>query len=298
MAGQPLPLKSLHSFEAAARHESASRAAAELGVTQSAVSHQIRNLENHLQLPLFHRQGGRLQLTAEGSKLYQDLSEAFALIARSLEDLHQQQGRGALGISLRPHFALKWLAPRLPDFWRRHPGFDLRFHHSNALDFTDPAIQIAIEWCHESKVPEGAQKLVAGDLTPACSPSLLAGRSGDPASLSPSLLEEAVLLHESNETAWRAWLALAGVGKLHPARNEFHEDTNVRQQLAIAGGGFALVCPTLVADDVAAGRLVLPFAPRLTSYAYYLVIPRSRREERRVRNFASWILNQAGEKAV
>jgi LysR family glycine cleavage system transcriptional activator len=295
MAGQPLPLKALHSFEAAARHESASRAAAELGVTQSAVSHQIRNLEDHLQLPLFHRQGGRLQLTAEGAKLYQDLSEAFSLMARSLEDLHQQQGRGALGITLRPHFALKWLAPRLPDFWRRYPGFDLRFHHSNAVDFTDPAIQIAIEWCHEDRLPEGAQLLVPGDLTPACGPSLLTEPPRDGSCLDPALLDGAVLLHGSDETAWRAWLTLVGCGDLKPVRNEFHEDTNVRQQLAIAGAGFALVCPQLVTDDIAAGRLILPFAARLTSYAYYLVIPRARREERRVRNFANWILAQAGE---
>ena len=278
------PLKSLQAFEAAARIGSFTLAAEELNVSQSAISHQIRNLEDFFGLQLFAREGASFTLTPEGARLYGGLSEAMTLIKRSVADLKSAQKGLPVGLSIRPHFAMKWLAPRLVEFWRHHPGFDLRFQHSDRpADFSDPALHVSIEWCHESAVSDHARLLLAGDLTPACHPDLRLGQPGD--------LTHHILLHESDETSWAEWLALAGVPGLSATRKEFYEDTNVRQQAAIEGEGVALVCPPLVADDLAARRLVLPFDLKLKSYAYYLVAPPDRLANPKVKRFVDWLLS-------
>ena len=281
------PLKSLQAFEAAARIGSFTQAARELNVTQSAISHQIRNLESFFGVPLFTRDGAGPVLTREGRQLFRGVTEAFALLEHSVADLKSAQIGIPVGLLVRPHFAMKWLAPRLVDFWRHHPGFDLRFQHSDQpADFSDASLHVSIEWCHRDSVSENARLLLGGDLTPACHPSL--GELSDPADLAGH-----TLLHERDETSWRAWLDLAGVPDLEPARKEFYEDTNVRQQAAIEGEGFALVCPTLVEDDLAAGRLTCPFDLRLETYGYYLVVPPDRLRVAHVRTFVDWILEQS-----
>ena len=147
------PLKSLQAFEAAARIGSFTQAAKELNVTQSAISHQIRNLEDYFGVQLFARDGASFTLTPEGEQLFRGMTKAMALIRRSVADLKSTQKGLPVGLSVRPHFAMKWLAPRLVEFWRHNPGFDLRFHHSDQpADFSDPSLHVSIEWCHESAV--------------------------------------------------------------------------------------------------------------------------------------------------
>ncbi|MEM7170693.1 MAG: LysR family transcriptional regulator [Pseudomonadota bacterium] len=284
------PLKALQSFEAVARTGSFTMAAEELGVTQSAVSHQVRHLEDFLGTKLLDRRGSGAVPNRAGGHLYQDLEQAMALIKKGVARVRNGEDAAPLGIWLRSHFASKWLAPRLSSFWQSHPGFDLRFHHSNApADFSDPSIHVSIEWCHEAAKPAGSAALLNGNLTPACSPKLLKGES---CPNDPALLTRHTLLHESDEGSWQDWLALTGASPLKPVRNEFYEDTNVRQQAAVEGAGFALICPELMGEEIQSGALVCPFPQHLTSYAYYLVIPREETATPRVAAFRQWILEQ------
>lgn len=200
-----LPFKSLLVFETVTRNGSFTRAAEELNVTQSAISHQIKNLEDYFSVKLLDRNGPSVALTQEGEILYTDLSQAMALLRRGVSNLKATTSVAPVGISIRPHFALKWLSPRLnhTDF-----GFDFRFYHSNdSADFNDADIQISIEWLHESEVPDGAKLLVNGRLTPGCHPDLL-NELADP--VDPQSLEKFVLLHETDATAWDEWFQLAG----------------------------------------------------------------------------------------
>ena len=284
------PLNGLRAFEAVARHESFTRAAQELAVSQSAVSHQIRNLEGFLRTRLFERSGLTLALTQEGQTLYAGLRQAFALIRQSVADVQAEVEASPLGISLKPHFALKWLAPRLARFWQVNPGLDLRFFHTNQpADFADPQVHVSIEWRHGEAAGPECILLVEGALTPACHPALLAG----PRALrTPADLGHHTLLHETDDKSWLEWLAKAGEPGLDPAHKQFYEDTNVRQQAAIEGQGVALVCPRLAADDLAAGRLACPFDIRLDSYSYYLVVPPNRLDVPNVRKFVNWLMRE------
>lgn len=284
------PLRALQTFEAVARIGGFTAAAEELNVTQSAVSHQIRNLERSLGVALIRRSGKGVLLTRQGERLFRDLTAAFDVIKRSIAEVNTAQSARPLGVLLRPHFASKWLAPRLSQFWLQNPGFDLRFFHSNdPADFTDPDIHVAIEWRHRDTLPAKAQCLIDGNLTPACRPSLIQDRE----TIVPADLTEHALLYERDERSWHEWLSLADVPDLRPRRREYYEDTNVRQQAAIEGEGWALVCPRLVVDDLEAGRLVCPFNIHLKTYSYYLVVPPDRRTLPKVRTFTDWISNEA-----
>ena len=288
-------LNALKTFESVARHLSFTRGAEELGVTQSAASHQIRKLEEELGISLFDRKGGNLSLTEAGEQLRRSVQEGLTVIARGLDMLRAQRVQRPFGLHVRPHFALKWLAPRLVRLWQTHPGLDLRLQHSNLpADFSDRSIDLAIEWCHHENLKPEATLLLEGDLTPACSPRLLAAGQ---TRLKPKDLSAFPLLHEADEESWQAWLAGAGVSDLSATRNHYYDDTNVRQEAALRGEGFALVCPALVAEEVAAGTLVCPFDFRLQSYSYYVVTPQHAVESSAQRRVKGWLLAEAGRGA-
>ncbi len=284
-------LNALRAFEAVARHRTFTRAAEELSVSQSAISHQIRNLERSLDVVLLHRTAQNASLTPEGEILFRNLSEAFALMTRAVADVRANAASASIGVSLRSHFAARWLAPRMASLWDRYPSLDIWFQHSNnAANFSDPQIHLSVEWCHESVAPEHGTLIKPGNLTPACSPGLIT--AGAPLQV-PTDLARHTLLHEAAEASWREWLECAGVPDLEPARKVYYEDTNVRHQATLEAQGFSLVCPSLVRDDLAANRLVCPFDIHLESYGYYLVVPPARRVNATVRKFANWVLAEA-----
>ncbi|MEM7294470.1 MAG: LysR family transcriptional regulator, partial [Pseudomonadota bacterium] len=168
------PLNGLRAFEAVARHLSITGAAQELHVTQSAVSHQVRNLERTLGVSLLNRFGPRLELTVEGRSLCEELSGGFAQIKRGVGKLMMARDANGIGVLVRPHFAMNWLSPRIPAFSKLHPDLNLHFYHANAAaDFNDPNIHASIEWRHRSTVNSDMVMLLAGELTPACQPGLL-----------------------------------------------------------------------------------------------------------------------------
>ena len=189
------------------------------------------------------------------------------------------------------YFAANCLAPRLPRFWQTPPGFDLQYFHTNDLaDFTDRKLHVAVQWLHLSEVGRAARLLVEGNLMPACNPALLQ----DPVAVqTPADLVHHSLLQSDDGSAWKEWLSKAGVPDLKPRYYEFYEDTNVRQKAAVEGEGFALVCPGLSAEDIAAGRLVCPFDIKLDTFSFYLVVPHSRLENTNVRKLVNWLIKES-----
>ena len=283
-------LKSLWAFEAVARNGSFTSAASEIGVTQPAISYQIDKLEQDLHAKLFIRGTHPPQLTPIGKILYSKLTDGFGLVRQSVEATRAEVRGIPLSVSMKPHFAFRWFAPRMERFHREQAGNEIHFIHSNApADFSKGDIHVSIEFLREDDAGEGSILLFNGDLTPACSPALMEGPN--PIRSARDLAYHN-LLHENAERTWPEWLEIAGVPDLEPVRKEFYDDTNVRQQAAIEGAGVALVCPRLVADDMDAGRLVCPFDLRLRSYAYFVLVAPEKRDLQMVRGFVNWLLSE------
>ncbi len=270
-----------------------SRAAKELSVSPSAVSHQIRGLEEELGVRLFRRDRRQLALTTPGQRLANAAGETLTRLCEAVEEIRDEVQATPLTVSLRPYFALKWLSPRLGRFWQCHPDVELKLHHTNhPANFAAQDIDLAIEWRPSTAVNSNAVKLVEGDLAPVCHPDLLAG---DPPLHKPRDLAHHVLLHEENDDRWADWLTLAGVEGLSPRQHVVIDDTNVRTQAAIDGQGVELGCPALIGDDLAAGRLAQPFETRLELFNYYLTAPPRARERVEVRAFRDWLIAEAGQ---
>lgn len=285
------PLNALRTFEAVARHMSFTAAAHDLNVTTSAVSHQIRSLEEFFGTLLIERNGQKLSLTIEGEILRENLSTAFDLLKKATSNVQALCKANPVGISMTPYFAAKWLAPRLSRFWQIHPGFDLRFYHTSDPESSiDRSVHVSIQWLKKRCAPEDGKLLVDGKLIPACSPDLLQ----NPVKLkAPSDLVHHSLLHGDDRAVWADWLTLADVPDLVPKYYEYYEDANVRHQAAIQGEGFAIVCPTLSADEIGEGRLVCPFDVTLDTFAYYIVVPRGRDQNANVRKLVNWMMTES-----
>ena len=260
------------------------------------MSHQIRGLEEELGVCLFRRSGRQLALTAPGRRLANAAGETLARLCEAVEEVRDEIQAAPLTVSLRPYFALKWLSPRLGRFWQRYPNVELKLHHTNhPANFGMQDIDLAIEWRPSSAVDAAAVKLVDGDLTPVCHPSLL---DGEHPLREPVDLSHHALLHEEKDDRWADWLASADVKGLAPRQHVVIDDTNVRTQAAIDGQGVELGCPALIGDDLAAGRLAQPFQTRLKLFNYYLIAPPRARERAEVRAFRDWLIAEAGQNAL
>jgi len=291
MARDLPPLNALRFFEAAARHLSFTRAAEELHVTQAAISHQMKALETHLGVRLFRRLPRRLLLTEEGQRLLPVVHDAFDRIAHTARRLAKEGESGPLIVMLRPYFAARWLSPRLSQFWERHPDIDLRLHHSidPVVDFERERVDMAVRWGRGEWPGVEVELLLPVRVTPVCSPKLLRG----PHPLRrPADLRHHTLLHEESYDLWAKWLAAAGVHDLE-ARGPIIDDTNVRTQAAIDGQGVTFGALSLLADDLATGRLVAPFPLTLDDLAYYIVYPPGALARPKVKVFRDWLLEEA-----
>jgi LysR family glycine cleavage system transcriptional activator len=292
MARRLPPLNALRAFEAGARHLSFTKAARELHVTQAAVSHQVKTLEEDLGVRLFRRFTRRLALTEEGRALQRVAGEALESLAEAAEALRAGASRQTLTVSLTPTFGSKWLARRLGRFWGERPDIDLRLHHSNQLvDFARDEVDVAVRWGRGAWPGLEAVYLMRAGLSPVCSPALLDG----PHPLrEPADLRHHTLLHERDYEEWTQWLTMAGVHDIDPRRGQVLDDPNVLHQATIHGQGLALASDAMVAEDVAAGRLVTPFDLDLESdCAYYVVAPRGSFERPVVKAFRDFLLDEA-----
>ncbi|HWI27167.1 MAG TPA: transcriptional regulator GcvA [Stellaceae bacterium] len=298
MNGLP-SLNGLRAFEAAARHLSFTRAAAELNVTQTAISHQIRRLEAQLGLRLFLRKHRTLALTREAQDYLPAVRAAFEDIRLATERL-LRPGRGHLLIvSTMASLAAKWLLPRLSAFQEAHPGIEVRISASSHLvDFRREEVDLAIRYGRGSWPGLDARWLMAEDIFPVCSPAVL--KSGKPLKR-PQDLAQHTLIHGSlTREDWQLWLTAAGLPTALATRPGLTFDLSLMAiQAAIDGLGVALGRTPFVEADIAAGRLVVPFDVKLPAEAgYYVVAPEEAAETPKIAVFRDWLIGVAARSPV
>ncbi|TCU66195.1 LysR family transcriptional regulator [Bradyrhizobium sp. R2.2-H] len=292
-------LNGLRAFEAAARHLSFTLAASELNVTQTAISHQIRRLEEELGIRLFIRQNRALALTPEARDYLPGVRAAFNDLRLATDRLLRKEDDKVLTVSTLASLAAKWLLPRLTDFQEQHPGIDVRITTSTSLiDFQRDNVDAAIRYGRGQWPGVRADWLMADELFPVCSPSLL---RGDKPLRRPEDLRNHPLLHTSNTNSddWRLWLTAAGL-PVDIARQPgiTFDMIFMTIQAAIDGIGVAMGRTSYVQDDIAKGRLVVPFKIALPADAgFYLVAPEGRREAPKLAAFRQWIVAATQNKA-
>lgn len=291
MSIQLPPLNALRAFEAAARHLSFTKAAEELFVTQAAVSHQVKALEQHLGMRLFRRLNRALLLTDEGQAYLPAVSRAFTLLREATHDLRLRDTTGPLTVSVLPSFAAGWLVPRMGRFRRQWPDIDLRIDASSeVVDFSRGDVDIAVRYGRGGYPGLHETRLMREDYFPVCSPTL---QRGDQALREPTDLRHHTLLHDDGHADWRTWLLAAGVTGVDAGRGLVLTDSSMLIQAAIAGQGVALARAVLAADALEDGRLVRPFRLNLpTEYAYYIVCPKDSAEQPKVVAFRTWLLDE------
>lgn len=296
MARRLPPLNAIRAFEAAARHLSFTKAAEELFVTQAAISHQIKGLEESLGVQLFRRFNRRLMLSDAGQAYLPPLSAAFDQIARATDRLCTAEETGSLKVSVLPSFAAKWLLPRLSCFRERHPDIDVLVSANNTLaDFGRDGVDIAIRYGWGNYPGLIVEHFMDDVVFPVCSPKLL--ETGPPLR-EPADLKHHTLLHDptnSDESKdWDSWLKIAGVTGVDSSRGPGFTDASMVLQAAIEGQGVALGRSALMGNDLDAGRLVQPFGPSVPSpYRYFVVFPPSGAERPKVTAFHDWLFEEA-----
>ncbi len=285
-------LNGLRAFEAAARHLSFTAAASELNVTQTAISHQIRRLEAELGIRLFVRQNRSLTLTPEAREYLPGIRAAFNDLRLATDRLLRKDGDRVLTVSTLASFAAKWLLPRLSSFQQANPEIDVRITSSTSLvDFRRDDVDAAIRYGRGHWVGLRADWLTADELFPVCSTALL---KGDKPLQCPKDLAHHTLLHTSGgyDDDWRLWLTAAGQpSDISKQRGLSFDLILMTVQAAIDGLGVALGRTTYVEDDIAKGRLVVPFKMALPADAgFYLVSPQARAESPKLSAFRQWLL--------
>ena len=289
-------LNALKAFEAAARHESFTKSAQELNVTQGAVSHQVKALEAELGLRLFNRERQRLVITDAGRTYLEVVRDAFDRLAVGTNRLLQMQKSGVLTVSTSPNFAAKWLVHRLGRFVEGQPDIDLRVSASlQHIDFAREDFDLAIRHGDGQWPGLHVTRLCAEELFAVCNPKFLRGRS---ALRSPADLRHHTLLHTTDRRGWIDWLEAAGAGGVDAARGPVFNQASMAIDAAVDGQGVALARSALAAWDLLAGRLVRPFAFSVkVSYAYWIVCPKSTADLPKIATFRAWLLAEAAEDA-
>ena len=290
----PLPsLTGLRAFEAAARHGSFTAAARELHVTQTAISHQIRRLEEQVGLPLFLRQGRSVVLSPAGRELLPATTAAFDALRSGVDRLRRRDGRRTLTVSTLPSLAATWLVPRLARFQAAEPGIEVRVTTSpHAVDFARDGVDVAIRFGRGAWPGTVAERMFTEELFPVCSPAL---PSPERPLADPDDLRRHTLLHVlPYQDDWRLWLTAAGVDGIDPNRGPTFDVAVHAMRAAADGMGLMVGRARLVADELAAGRLIAPFPMRLpVEAAYYLVYPKSAAAVPEVAAFRAWVLDVA-----
>jgi LysR family glycine cleavage system transcriptional activator len=286
------PLNALKAFEAAARHGSFTRAAAELFVTQGAVSHQVKALETELGIKLFNRERQRLVITEAGREYHAVVRDALDRITLGTDRLLQRQNTGVLTVSTSPDFAAKWLVHRLGNFAEAHPEIDLRvsatLHH---VDFAREEVDLAVRHGDGNWPGLEAVRLSSEQLFAVCSPKLLTGRRR----LSkPSDILKYPLIHMDSRADWAKWLQAAGLEDADVIHGPVLNRASMVIDAAINGQGIALARTTLSAWDLISGRLVRPFPETLRlSKTYWIICPKATSALPKIATFRDWLLAEA-----
>ncbi|MGJ5080722.1 transcriptional regulator GcvA [Bradyrhizobium sp. HKCCYLS3013] len=293
-------LNGLRAFEAAARHLSFTRAASELNVTQTAISHQIKRLEDELGIRLFVRQNRSLALTPQARDYLPLVRAAFDDLRLATERLVRKDNAKVLTVSTIASLAAKWLLPRLTAFQEAHPGIDVRITTSTGLvDFRKDDVDAAIRYGRGHWPGVRAEWLMADELFPVCSPALL---QGEKPLRCPADLAHHTLLQASGgyDDDWRLWLTAAGLPVEMSRQGRLSFDLSLMTvQAAIDGLGVAIGRTAYVQDDIAKGRLVVPFKMTLPSDAgFYLVTPEGRTDPPKLKAFRQWLKGAMQQKSA
>ena len=288
------PIATLRAFEVATRHTTFTAAAAELCITQSAVSHQLKNLEDIWGLPLFQR-GKTLSLTPAGAALAPLVREFFSKLETTLADLREQKGRVRLRVNTTYSFALKWLLPRLPDLARLHPEILVTLESTDqAINFASTDADVAIRFGHGNYPALHTEFMFREQLFPVASPALLQrfGTPDEPA----ELLRYPLLTRDGADLVpkWGAWFKQGGVNTDVLHENVRFADTNMTIEAALLGQGIALARSGHVEKEIADGSLVRLFdVPFPSPAAYYFVCPQGIETQPHIVTFRSWLLAES-----
>lgn len=292
------PLNSLRAFESAARWLSFSKAADELFVTPAAISQQIKQLEDHLGVALFHRMTRAVRLTEEARTVLPLLTEGFDKLAEAVDRLAQDQETGLLTVSSAPTFAQKWLLPRLPDFADKYPDIDLRLDASLlSRDFERDGIDLGIRLGLGDYPGLHVARVFGEQVSVVCSPKLL---EGEKPLRGPEDLQHHRLVHVDwgqfsvPLPDWKMWLTAAGLEEMTVKHGPTFTVENMAIEAAASGNGVALVSTFAVVEELKTGRLVRPFELSLKAgFSYWLVCPHENMRRAKVKAFSNWILEEA-----
>jgi len=292
----------LRGFEAAARNLSFTRAAVELFVTQSAVSRQVKTIEDHLGAALFVRRHRALQLTEAGHELYRATAQALRQLSDAAGKIRDRGAARTLTVTATIGFTSLWLIPRLADFRSQRPDIDIRIAANNTmLDLEREGIELAVRYCTAKAAPRGAIKLFGEVVLPVCSP-----KSVSPAAplAAPADLRHHVLLHYEMPNgvapwlSWTVWLETMQLPGLKPAGALRFSQYDQTIHAAIDGQGVALGTSPLVRQLIKQGKLIAPLAKRFeSSRAYYLITSADAAEQPQVKDFANWLMRQAKQES-
>lgn len=291
------PLTALRAFEAAGRRLSFTAAAEDLFVTQAAISHQIRTLEDFLGVSLFHRHNRRLTLTDAGLRYFEEIETAFEAVRRATRRVAESVGQQVVRISTLSSFTTKWLIPRLHRFQARHPDISPTIGTTQRLvDLHREDIDVAIRIGSGDYKGLVSTRLMGDAVFPVCAPGL---RDGPRPLAKPDDLAAHVLIHDSSIVSaadgpdWAAWLKAAGLNTSWAANGPAYSDTGLTIQAAIAGQGVALGRRVLVSDDLAHGHIVCPFGPEVpTRENWYFVTTPEAGERPAVNALLAWLQDE------
>ncbi|MEO1199393.1 MAG: LysR substrate-binding domain-containing protein [Pseudomonadota bacterium] len=283
------PLSSLRAFAAVARTGAVGAAADQLSVTQSAVSHQIRQLEADIGVDLIRREGRGIALTPQGERLAEPLLRGFDLIERAIAELTLAPN-APLVVSVEPTFASRWLLPRLLRFRKARPDITLHVEPSYELaDFTQDRVDLGIRTGPGDWPGLIADRISRARIVPVASPTFLT----EAGIKSPTDLSGAVLISDDDDEMWTAWLRAAELDGIDPALGSHLDDTNLAVAAAALGQGIALIYEPLAAAEIAEGKLVHVFADAVEmDYAYYLVHPAGVRLRPAAAAFRDWLFSE------
>jgi LysR family transcriptional regulator, glycine cleavage system transcriptional activator len=297
-------LRSLRAFDAASRHLSFTRAAADMRVTPAAISHQIKEIEDQLGVSLFQRTSRTMHLTREGEMLQAAAAESLETLGAALQKIRKLKNPKRLNVSASPSIGAKWLVPRLDRFLAEVPGADVHVDVSASLiDFERDDIDIAIRFGKGNYPGMRSDILFQDHVFPVCSPSLI---HDDKPLKTPRDLLRYPLIHLDWDAEglpwpnWRMWMLAAGVKDFDADAGLHFSQTSLAVQAAINCQGIALGDSNLVADDLAVGRLIKPFELSLRAppqFAYYVISPLADADAAMVKAFREWSLKEAAQTA-
>lgn len=287
------PLNSLRAFEVAARHLSFTKAAEELFVTQAAISHQIKALEEFLGVQLFLRRNRKLLLTDEGQLYWPKIRDVFEKLVNATEQVKAKGATGSLTVSVIPTFATLWLVPRLAEFNELYPDIDVRIKASDTeVDFVREDVDVAIYYGKGEYDGLISDRLFEEHLTPVCAAQLLEKKPLE----TPEDLKNHTLLHDISTDEWRIWLKHADIAGIDLEHGPVFSHSGMVLQAARHGQGVAMGHSVLTEMDLESGRLIAPFDIVVDSgFSYDLVCPENSHDRPKIVAFREWLLSKVND---